>query len=542
MKNKTKSIDLIKEYPVAISHLRQLSSERKLGITLGAGLSLSAGFPSWTKLLSSISKKMHDSGINGEHRDNNAEPMQAQYLFSRFKNHHELSDDFCTLDPMLHEPEIATKWRDLLRQSLYENVGNLNNKIDDHPYLNELAKLCHKVPLVVSYNYDELLEKALNKNKDSEDTIGYYTAWGPNFVIQNNRPVVYHPNGFIPEHAVDRYSETVILTEESISDQIIESATGKYRILFDYFSRSPCLFVGFSLNDPGMRSILRQTERSSPGTVHYYIHYCREKKPTKEEIEEITRVNFELYNFVTLFLNDEEISCLIEIISLLDDDKFSDLYDEAGVSENYLYHLSGPVSVGKTSCISRLQGMSIVDEWLDQRNNLIAKPSNELNNEERQQVDDWILGQVRQKNRRFKIAKAGIHVMDRAPVDAFAFVDKTEWSDKAKQIIEIVCRNDLSEKGVTKASVIFLKGSPKELEYRQKYRGRKGDSEYLKGQQNHLVEVYSDPVLDGNVKFIDTRNKSIASVTKEIVRNIFLSEYKTCDFNKLLEKHSGDKK
>ncbi|EGQ9576183.1 hypothetical protein F3S07_23975, partial [Vibrio alginolyticus] len=274
-------------------HLRQLSSERKLGITLGAGLSLSAGFPSWPNLLNSISKKMHSSGINGEHRENNAEPMQAQYLFSRFKNHHESSDDFCKLDPMLHEPEIATKWRDLLRQSLYENVGDLNDEIDNHPYLNELAKLCHKVPLVVSYNYDELLEKALNKNKNSEDTIGYYTAWGPNFVIQNNRPVVYHPNGFIPEHAVDRYSETVVLTEESISDQIIESATGKYRILFDYFSRSPSLFVGFSLNDPGMRSILRQTERSSPGTVHYYIHYYKKEKPTQEEIEEITRVNFE---------------------------------------------------------------------------------------------------------------------------------------------------------------------------------------------------------------------------------------------------------
>ncbi|WP_238797340.1 SIR2 family protein [Vibrio vulnificus] len=534
-------IALIKRYPVAITHLRQVSSDRKLGVVLGAGLSLSAGFPSWPTLLGSISSEMHELGINGENRNNNAEPMQAQYLFSRFKNHYEQSAEFSNLDRMLHEPEIATKWRDLIRKSLYKNVGCLDDKIGEHPYLKDLAQLCHKVPLVVSYNFDELLEKALHQTKNNSDTIGYYTAWGPNFVIQNNRPVVYHPNGFIPEKAEDRYSETVVLTEESISDQIIESATGKYRLLFDYFSKSPCLFLGFSLNDPGMRSILRQTERASPGTIHYYVHYCANGKPSEEEIAEISRVNFELYNFVTLFLNDDEISTLIKTISLLGDDKFSDLYYEAGVDDTYLYHLAGPVSVGKTSCISRLQGMSIVDEWLEQRNNLIAKPSNELNSNEVSQVDEWILGQVRQKNRRFKTAKPGIHVMDRAPVDAFAFVEEDKWPNKANQMIDVICRNNLSDNGISKASVIFLSGNAKELEYRQKYRGRKGDSDYLSEQQELLRKVYTDPILDGAVKFIDTRNKSIEAVTKDIVRNIFLSDYKACDFNALLSKYSGNK-
>jgi predicted metal-dependent phosphotriesterase family hydrolase len=50
MTQKHSYIELIKKYPVAISHLRQVSKEKKLGVVLGAGLSLSAGFPSWPKL------------------------------------------------------------------------------------------------------------------------------------------------------------------------------------------------------------------------------------------------------------------------------------------------------------------------------------------------------------------------------------------------------------------------------------------------------------------------------------------------------------
>ncbi|MEZ9464884.1 SIR2 family protein [Vibrio splendidus] len=536
MTQKHSYIELIKKYPVAISHLRQVSKEKKLGVVLGAGLSLSAGFPSWPKLLESISNEMKAIGVNGSHASEEAEPMQAQYLFSRFRNHLEKSDEFKQLDPMLHEPEIATKWRELIRKSLYQKVDSLSAKIDNHPYINELAKLCHEVPLVVSYNFDELLEKALHKNKVSEDTIGYYAAWGPNFVIQDNRPVVYHPNGFIPETSVDRYSETVVLTEESISDQIIESATGKYRLLFDYFSKSPCLFVGFSLNDPGMRSLLRQTERVSPGTVHYYVHYCGINRPEKSQIDEITRVNFELYNFVTLFLDDNEINALINIISLLGDDNFSDLFYEAEVPDTYLFHLTGPVSVGKTSCISRLQGMNIVDEWLEQREQLIAKPSNELKENEAEQVDEWILSQVRQKNRRFTRASSGIHVMDRAPIDAFAFVDSEKWANKSAQIKKKVCRDNLNDHGLAKASVMFLSGDPKELQFRQKYRGRSGDDEYLCSQQEALKTVYTDSVFGNKVAFIDTRNKPLESVTKEVVRTIFLSKYKPCDFNEFLKK------
>ncbi len=540
MKNRNDKIALIKKYPTAIAHLRQLATDRKLGVVLGAGLSLSAGFPSWHDLLSRITGHMKSGGINGGDILNNPEPMQAQYLHSRFRDALVKSDEFKhEIDARLHEPEVASRWRDIIRKSLYMNVGDLKSKIDNHPYLINLAKLCHNVPLVVSYNFDELLEKALHRTKISDNTVGYYAAWGPNFVIQNDRPVVYHPNGYIPMETVDRYSETVILTEESISDQIIDSATGKYRTLFDYFSKSPCLFIGFSLNDPGMRSLLRQTERAAPGTVHYYVHYFDKNEPSKEEKDEISRVNFELYNFVTLFMNDNDISNMIELVSVIDDDNFSDLFECSGVSENMLFHITGVVSVGKTSGISRLQGMNIIDEWLEERNPLISKPWNKLLPEERDSVDDWILGQVRQKNRRFKNAKVGIHVMDRAPLDAFAFVKEEDNKIKAEQIIKKVCLGNISEKGFVKAKIIFISGNPSELEFRQKYRGRSGDENYIKDQQNKLIKIYGADKSKHSVSLIDAQNKSIEFVTKEIMKVIFFTPYETFDFNDYLKQKQG---
>jgi hypothetical protein len=230
-------------------------------------------------------------------------------------------------------------------------------------------------------------------------------------VVQDDRPVVYHPNGYIPFDKSDRYSERVVLTEESISDQIIDAALGNYGLLLDYYSRSSCLFLGFSPRDPGLRSMLRQFARRSPGTIHYYVHYCDASTPSRAEIKEGSRANFDLFNMITLYLNEAKINVLLELTAMTDEDQFRDYFVQAGVPVTYRFYVAGPVSVGKTTVISRLQGLDIVDEWLRPRDPLIAKPSNELSEEQRRQVDLWIMEQLRFKNGRFENAGLGLHVI-----------------------------------------------------------------------------------------------------------------------------------
>ena len=136
---------------------------------------------------------------------------------------------------------------------------------------------------------------------------------GAEFLLQEGRPVVYHPNGFLPFDLVDRYSDNIVLTEEALSDQIIGFGVGEYATLLDYFSRTPCLFIGFSLEDPALRTLLRQAVRRSPGSVHYYVRYVPDHDMSQEQMQDIRETNFDLFNVVTLFLTNEDLEACLSL-------------------------------------------------------------------------------------------------------------------------------------------------------------------------------------------------------------------------------------
>ncbi|MBY2925843.1 SIR2 family protein [Rhizobium leguminosarum] len=529
-------VELVRRYGRAIAHMRQLSQRRHLGLALGAGVSQSAGLPSWNELIARLTRQIETSAaVKGPDLAGETAPMQAQILQSRFRKFVESGTAFPAVAVNHRDGMVATEWRKLLRDNLYQAIADPDGVVSTHPYFKELAALAFTVPVVVTYNFDDFLERALvQSSRRPHGTIGYYSAWGPHFVVQQDRPVVYHPNGYIPFQAIDRYSEEIILTEEALSNQIIDAARGSFAHLVNYFSKSPCLFLGFSLTDPGMRSMLRQATRASAGTVHYYIRYCGSGAPPLAEQEEASQANFDLFNIVTLYLDGDEIKALLELLSMEDEDTFNDVFVRAGVSQRYLYYIAGVVSVGKTSVISRLQGPEIVDEWLRPRDPLIAKPSDELDASERKRVDEWILEQVRLKNGRFARAGGGLHVMDRAPLDAFAFTPINQYRDKAESIYETACAGKSGHpQHLQKGHVIVLKGDPRVLQTRQIWRGRGGKEDYLEEQQNALVGIYDDAF--GKVTFIETAGQDVGSVTKQVLQAIHRGPYSEFDFDKRLE-------
>jgi hypothetical protein len=520
--------------------MRQLTTKRKLGLALGAGVSQSAGLPSWNQLLDSLTQIIEQlQNIKGRDLSGESAPMKAQILLSRFRQYVESQPGFAEVDASHREAVIATRWRSLLREALYKHLTDpsnitdptaINNVVIRHAYLGSLAKLAFRVPVVVTYNFDDLLERALAQSSSLPlGTVGYYPAWGSNFVVQDDRPVVYHPNGFVPFDLADRCSEQVILTEEDISDQIIDSVAGNYKFLFDYYSRCSCLFLGFSLTDPGLRSILRQSARRSPGTVHYYIRFSR-PKPSDSEMLESSSATFNLFNMITLYLDDSEIDVLLQLVAQTADDEFVDYFVQAGVPVTYRYYVAGPVSVGKTSVISRLQGVEIVDEWLRPRDPLIAKPANELSAEQREQVDQWILDQLRLKNARFERAGIGLHIMDRAPLDAFAFTPPNERAAKAEVIHEVACGAKFGRPHeFVSGCLVLLTGRPSDLVTRQKWRGRGGKEEYIEEQQASLLHTYACEGKSGT-QVIRTEGVELDAAVREAVRAIHVEPYAEFDF------------
>ena len=51
-------VELVKRYGRAIAHMRRLSQRKRLGLALGAGVSLSAQLPSWNDLIVRLTREI----------------------------------------------------------------------------------------------------------------------------------------------------------------------------------------------------------------------------------------------------------------------------------------------------------------------------------------------------------------------------------------------------------------------------------------------------------------------------------------------------
>jgi hypothetical protein len=519
-------IALLHRHGRAIVHMRQLIDQKRLGLVLGAGVSQACGLPGWGTLLERITGHLEKLGIAGRDISKDAAPVRAQILLSRYRQHVERRDTGDMSDSDVLRARVASEWRNIVRDALYAGFVTSEAVRNAHPYAKELASVALKAPIVVTYNFDDVLEQALAVHPaKSVDTVGYYSAWGSHFVVQDGRPVVYHPNGYIPFVPIDRYSEQLILTESALADQALDAMSGGFALLAEYYSRSPSLFLGFSLEDPAMRNMLRHATHRAPGVVHYYVKFCRESIPTESERAEATETNFDLFNMVTLYLTDREYPDLLSLLAETSTDEFDYLCGEAGVPTQYLYYLTGPVSVGKTTVLSRLQGVTVVDEWLTPRDPLIAKPSNQLTVDERNQVDDWILKQLRLKNLRYSKAGRGIHVMDRAPLDAFAFTDEADYTSKAQRLYDVACAGHTGNPLPFRAgALLLLTGRAEDLLDRQRWRGRSGTVKYIEKQQKALLEAY-DAHSGDNCTVVDTKGLSVEAVLKYVMHAIHVRPY-----------------
>lgn len=519
-------IALLQRHGRAIVHMRQLLDQKKLGLVLGAGVSQACGLPGWDALLERITGQLESLGISGRDLSKEAAPVRAQILLARYRQYVERRDTSDASDSDVLRARVASEWRKIVRDALYAGFATSEAVRHAHPYAKEVASVALKVPLVITYNFDDVLEQALAVHPAKPiDTVGYYSAWGSHFVVQDGRPVVYHPNGYVPFALIDRYSEQLILTESALADQAIDAMSGGFALLAEYYTKSPSLFLGISLDDPAMRNMLRHATHRAPGVIHYYSKFCDERIPTESERAETTETNFDLFNMVTLYLKRQEYPVLLNMLAETSAEEFEDLCGEAGVRTQYFYYLTGPVSVGKTTVLSRLQGVSIVDEWLTPRDPLIAKPSNQLSAEERDQVDDWILKQLRLKNLRYSRAGRGIHVMDRAPLDAFAFTDQADYISKAQRLYDIACAGHTGNPLPFKSgALLLLTGRPEDLLDRQRWRGRSSTVKYIDTQQKALLEAY-DAHSGENCSVIDTKGLGVEAVLKHVMHAIHVRPY-----------------
>jgi hypothetical protein len=297
---------------------------------------------------------------------------------------------------------------------------------------------------------------------------------------------------------------------------------GHHASLLHHFSKTTCLFVGLSLQDQTLRHLLRQSAVISPGHFHYYVQFVHPNEERDPDAERAVRAaNFEVYNLVTLFLGNEEIAALGELLTV-GEARLIKKAEEIGVPLKYFYYLSGAIGAGKTTCLGYLGSFKTYEEWMSPRPPDLGKSWNELNNKERNALDEWIVDQFELRNSILINQKMGIHVCDRSPLDPLSFNEQADMKMKANFMSKRLSPGK-SKRELQRGEVILLTGVPDDLEGRVISRHKQSSAALISGLQNKLQKIFENP------RAIETFNLSIADVVKRAAHIILMEEYSPYD-------------
>lgn len=533
---------ILKLYTRAVMHMREQKSTNRFGLIFGAGIGRDFGFPKWQELIERIAQ---DKRVVGKSiaKKYGSKTSVSQLLFQNYK-----ANALKTLPANYDEYNrlssyLQAGWHRIVHDALYRDVPNNMDDIKKRdPYINEFLNIIKNTKLTVTYNFDNTIEMLLSESRTKEErkrTRGFRTVWDSDLQLYSQNAVIYHPNGYLPKDLKDRPSDDLIFLEDSFGDQLIDSISGHYAALSYHFSQNTCLFVGLSLEDSTLKHLLRKSAKLHPGHVHYYIHYLKDNETIGSEQQKAIRdANFEVYNLVTLFLNKKEIGALGHLLTRTEEE-IDFLTDDLGVRPIYRYFLTGSVSVGKSTAVSHFRSLRTHDEWLERRVLGMDKdPKKVADISIIKEIDEWVVMQWRKKNFNLTREKTGIHIVDRSPLDAFAFTPEEEWIIKATFTRENITPKGSSVK-LCKGKVILLIGDPAVMAVRAMKIHKDVDPENSSNRQALFRIIYNSSI-DGIVE-VDTREKSIGHVAKDICRIIHLEEYSEIDLQKRLEKiESGE--
>ena len=187
-------------YNFAVVHLRQQYRFKRIGLTLGAGVSVPLKYPSWDQLVERISSHSAFPRNFLQNLPTATLSTNTQRIFEFF---HACLPREESETPRLYQERVANRWKRILAECLYKNNrGNQKDKsIQEHPYLASMLEVIAKSNITLNFNFDDSIEHALdlrNSLHRGKSGKSYETRWDLTSPIRNDIPTIFHPNGFIP--------------------------------------------------------------------------------------------------------------------------------------------------------------------------------------------------------------------------------------------------------------------------------------------------------------------------------------------------------
>ena len=404
---------------------------------------MALGFPNWKKLIENIAKKPDVDGVK-LYENPSARTVTSQMLFQLFKEKFLNTEAGRLSFDRYGDVELRKNWELLVHEVLYQNVSpKPNDWILACPYLENLVKVIgESKTMTVTYNFDDTIEKLLHKYYKKSGTRGFTVVWDSNVQMEKRDNIVYHPNGYLPRKMSDFASSQLVFLEDTFEDQLVDSFNGHYNALNNHYSSKTCLFLGISLEDRTLKHMLRMNAKKCYGHIHYIIQHMPDHTKDGDEaqkmlVESETKSNFDTYNLYTMYLTSDEINTLMELLQLGFDDFNSICID---VIKTRKFFVMGPVAAGKSTAVSQFKCFQTYDEWLEDMADDMDKPPSELEDEKEKTIDAWIASQIWRKNDNLVMTTNRnlpcISIIDRTPIDAYAFFDNDLISPEGEETDE----------------------------------------------------------------------------------------------------------
>ncbi|SPU51037.1 SIR2 family protein [Bordetella trematum] len=255
-----------------ISHVIEKFKNGRLSLFLGAGVSSSAGLPNWDVLLNRLFVSMlteSDQGADG------AENEKINSIVSRLRQ----IDGPSTITLARYIRKGMSSALSAERNKFIDSVTKQLYGLRDRRFsisselIKEIVNMCTplrsgaKVRGVVTYNFDDLLEKVL---VDRE--IAHRSIFEEEDLADPEELPVYHVHGFLPENRseyanLDR--STLVFSEEGYHQIYRDAYHWSNLIQLNWLKETSCLMIGLSLTDPNLRRLLEISTKSVDKPRHF---------------------------------------------------------------------------------------------------------------------------------------------------------------------------------------------------------------------------------------------------------------------------------
>lgn len=263
-----------RSYVNEIKSLGKSLSEGRLTLVCGAGISVSAGIPSWEKLLTILLESM----------------------MKRISNNKNISIDFKsagTYNAKYSNLIIGRYLKNNLGRDFQKEVRNAlySSGIVETETMNAIVNLARpqrdRKPLdsIITFNFDSLIEEHLEKHN-----INIKVIYSEGIKHNSDEMPIYHVHGYLPRSGKIPVDSSIVFSEDAYHSQFIEPFSWSNLIQLNKLSQNTCLFIGLSLSDPNLRRLLDVANRKNPDK--HLNHYIIKKVPSNSQNDKVDDLAF----------------------------------------------------------------------------------------------------------------------------------------------------------------------------------------------------------------------------------------------------------